>query len=173
MSHAKNKLDWCLKKAEKELKESGKHRGLVKINPNIEEARKHIEKAEHFLKATNYLKKGNFSDISASTIFYSMYHCLLAITAKFGYESGNQECTFALIHSLIEDNKIDFEKELLDKIALSLDVEKSKEKTSIKIREQYQYGTELSLEENLYKELFKLAQEIILKTKEILEKEKE
>ena len=169
MSHAKNKVDWCLKKAERELKESEEHRGLIKINPDIKEARRHMEKAEHYLNATDLLKKEDFSDISASTVFYSMYHCLLAIAAKFGYESGNQECTFALIHSLIEDKKIDFEKELLDKIALSLNVEKSKEKTSIKIREQYQYGTDLSLEENLYQELFKLAKKIIAKTREIIE----
>ena len=168
MSHAKNKVDWCLKKAERELKESDEHKGLVKINPDVVEARKHIGKAEHYLNATDLLKE-NFSDISASTVFYSMYHCLLAIAAKFGYESGNQECTFALIHSLIEEEKIDFKKELLDKIALSLNMEKSKDKTSIKIREQYQYGTELSLEEDLYQELFELAKKVIAKTKEIIE----
>ncbi|MBS3090271.1 hypothetical protein J4433_00695 [Candidatus Pacearchaeota archaeon] len=168
MSHAKNKIDWCLKKAERELKKSGKHRGLIKTNPELEKAREYIKKAEHYLMATDYLKKGNFSDISVSTVFYSMYHCLLAIAAKFGYESGNQECTFALIHSLIEDSKIDFEKELLDRIA-SLDIEKSREKTSVEIREQYQYGTSLSIKDNLYKELFELAKEIISKTKTIIE----
>lgn len=168
MSHAKNKVDWCLRKAERELEKSGKHRGLVKTKPNIEKAREYIKKAEHYLKATDYLKKGNFSDISASTVFYSMYHCLLAIAAKFGYESGNQECTFALIHSLIEDNKIDFGKELLNKIA-SLDVEKGREKTSVEVREQYQYGISLSIKDNLYKELFELAKQIISKTKAIIE----
>lgn len=165
MSHAKNKIEWCLKKAEKE---GEKHRGLIKIQPDIEKAKKHIKKAEHYLKATNYLKEGDFSDISVSTVFYSMYHCLLAIAVKFGYESKNQECTFALIYSLIEDNKIDFEKELLDKISLSLDAEKNKEKTTTKIREQYQYGTKLSIKDDLYKELFDLAREVISKTKEIV-----
>ena len=168
MSHAKNKVDWCLKKAERELEKDGKHRGLLKIKSSVEEARKHIEKAEHYLKATDYLKKGDFSDISASTIFYSMYHCLLAIAIKFGYESRNQECTFALISSLIEDNKIDFEKELLDKIA-SLDVEKNREKTSVEIREQYQYGTSFSIKDDIYKELFELAKKVISKTKIIIE----
>ena len=33
MSHAKNKMDWCLDKAKKEGKN---HRGLVKINPDLE-----------------------------------------------------------------------------------------------------------------------------------------
>lgn len=164
-----NKVDWCLNKAEKELKETGKHRGLIKIKPDLNKAKEFIIKAEHYLKATDYLKKGNFSDISASTVFYSMYSCLLAIITKFGYESGNQECTFALILSLIEQNEIDFDKGLLDKIA-SIEPDKDKEKErTIDIRERHQYGTSLSLKEKLYKELFELAQEIIVKTKEIIE----
>lgn len=32
MSHAENKVNWCLRKAEKELKEGKKHRGLGKIS---------------------------------------------------------------------------------------------------------------------------------------------
>jgi len=168
MTHSKSKVDWCLKKAEKELKETGKHRGLIKIKPDLNKAHDFVIKAEHYLKATDYLKKGNFSDISASTIFYSIYSCLLAIITKFGYESGNQECTFALILHLIEENKLDFDKELLDKI-VSLDNNKNKEKSK-DIREKYQYGTSLSLKDNLYKELFELAQEVISKTKEIIEK---
>lgn len=171
MSHAKNKVEWCLKKAERELKKSGKHRGLVKIKPNLRKAERYIGKAEHYLKATEYLKEGNFSDISASTVFYSMYHCLLAIASKFGYESANQECTFALIYSLIEDGKIDFEKELLNRIS-SLEVKEIvNEKTSIEIRERYQYGTELSIRDDLYVKILELAKEVISKTKFILKKE--
>lgn len=169
MTHAKNKVDWCLKKAERELKEQEKHRGLVKIKPDINKARAHIRKAEHYLKATDYLKKGNFSDISTSTVFYSMYHSLLAIAAKFGYESRNQECTFALILSLIEDKEIDLKRELLERIA-SLDVEESKENTTVEVREQYQYGTSLSIKDNLYAELFELAKEVISAAKITIEK---
>ena len=106
MSHPKNKLDWCLKKAEKELKQGGKHRGLMMVKPSKDRAREYLAKSEYYLNATDYLQKGGFAVISTSTVFYSMYHCLLAIAAKFGYESGNQECTFALISSLIEDKKI-------------------------------------------------------------------
>jgi len=47
MSHAKNRVKWCLKKAEKELEESEKHRGLVKVKPDLENAREHIKKGEH------------------------------------------------------------------------------------------------------------------------------
>jgi uncharacterized protein (UPF0332 family) len=169
MSHAANKVEWCLKKAEKEIKEFEKHRGLIKINPDLKKAREHIDKAEHYLKATDYLKKGNYSDISTSTIFYSVYHCLLGIAAKFGYVSHNQECTFALVYSLIEKEKIDFEKDMLDKIS-SLDFEKGSGKTALEIREQYQYGTSMSIKDNLYQDLFTLSKEFISKTKLIIEK---
>jgi hypothetical protein len=57
MSHSKNKLDWCLKKAEKELKEGQKHRGLVFVGEDIKKAREHITKAEHYLEgAINFHK---------------------------------------------------------------------------------------------------------------------
>lgn len=168
MSHAKNKVDWCLRKAEKELKNSDKHRGLVKVKPDLKKSQEYLKKADHYLKATIYLKEGNFSDISASTVFYSMYHCLLAIAAKFGYESGNQECTFALINSLIDDKKIKFDRELLEKIS-SFEAKEPGKHTSIDVREELQYGTKLSMEEGLYKNLFDLAKEVISETKNIVE----
>ena len=167
MSLAESKVDWCLNKVEKELKETGKHRGLVRVKPDLGKARDFVSKAEHYLRATEYLKKGDFSDISASTVFYSMYHCLLAIAEKFGYESRNQDFTFHLIHSLIEQGKIGLEEEFMRKIT-SLEVKTDDEKTCTMIREQYQYGTELSMKDNTYKELLQLAKEVIIKTKEIL-----
>ncbi|MBI4439413.1 hypothetical protein HY638_00405 [Candidatus Woesearchaeota archaeon] len=163
MSHAKNKVEWCLKKAERELEGSDTHRGLVKTEPDKKKAAEHVSKADHYLSATIYLKKGNFSDVSASTVFYAMYQCLLAIAAKFGYESRNQECTFALINSLIGDGKIDFDKNLLGKIS-SFETE-PKEQTTVEVREQYQYGTSLTLEDDIYNEQLELAKKVIAKTK--------
>lgn len=167
MSHAENKVGWCLKKAEKELRESGKHRGLVRIKPDLNKAREHIHKAEHYSRATIYLKKGDFSDISTSTIFYSMYHCLLAIACKLGYESRNQECTFALIYYLIESNKIKFEKNILDRIAFIS--KENKEDTSVEIREKYQYGTKVSIKDDLYDKLLELMKKVLSETKLIIE----
>jgi acetyltransferase-like isoleucine patch superfamily enzyme len=39
MSHVENKVNWCLRKAEKEIKEGKKHRGLLKKDENFEEYR--------------------------------------------------------------------------------------------------------------------------------------
>ncbi len=167
MSHAKNKVEWCLNKAKRELEKGADHRGLVLRSPDNEGAQAHLDKANHYLKGTVYNKEGGFSDISASTAFYAMYHCLLAIVVKFGYESRNQECTFALIANLIEEKKISFDQKILDKIAL-FDVEKSAEGTSIKIREQYQYGTNTSMDNKVYEELHSLAQEVIERTRETI-----
>ena len=74
------------------------------------------------------------------------------------------------MYHLSEENKIDFPKELLDKVA-ALDVQKEKDaSTSTERREEYQYGTDLSIDETLYKELFLLAQKVIDQTKKIMEK---
>ena len=59
MTHSENKVRWCLKKAEKELAEKEEHRGLIQIEPNLEEAQKHIKKAQHNFLAINYFAKGN------------------------------------------------------------------------------------------------------------------
>ncbi|MBU4245820.1 MAG: HEPN domain-containing protein, partial [Nanoarchaeota archaeon] len=159
----------CLKKAERELKEGTKHRGLVKITPNSVKARDHIAKAEHNLKLMIYLKNSEFPDWCGPAAFYAMYHSLLAILMKFGYESGNQECTFALISNLAEEGKISFDTVLLKKIA-SADSEKQTEKeTIISIREQHQYGTKLSMEDKTYEELLDSAKRILGVSKRIME----
>ncbi|MBI3190822.1 HEPN domain-containing protein [archaeon] len=169
MSYSKNKVEWCLRKAEKELKEGGKHKGLARISPDIKKAREHIAKSEHNLKLMVSLKDTEFSDWCSSAAFYAMYHSLLAILAKFGYESGNQECTFALIGSMIEDKTIEFDKALLHSIA-KIDPTKQMEKESItEIREQYQYGTKLSIRDETYDELANAAKRILGESKKILE----
>ena len=108
MPHAENKVKWCLKKAEKELQQGDKHRGLIKIKPDQESANAHtknashfpsnklfhnlytIKKAEHNLKAITDFHDIGYSDWSASAAFYSVYHCFLSIIAKFGYARKNR-----------------------------------------------------------------------------------
>lgn len=164
-----NKIKWCLNKAQRELKEMGKHRGLVKIAPDTDLARQHISKAEHNLTAMNRFKEIGFSDWSASAGFYSIYHCLLAIIAKHGYESRNQECTFALIYQLIDSKKINLDRKLVEEVhSIEPDV-KHEESTIIELRESEQYGTAISMEDKIYNKLLKTAQKIRDLSKEIIE----
>ncbi len=170
MSHAKNKVEWCLNKAKKELQDGKKHRGLVKVDADLEKAREHLAKAERNLKVTLYLYRGGFTDWCPSSLFYTIYHCFLAILVKFGYESRNQECTFALIGCLIEDQKVILTKEDLEKVSrLNLAEAQHSSETAVTIREDYQYSTKVSLANNEYQELLELAKHILDQTKVILE----
>lgn len=170
MSHAKNKVEWCLNRAKKELQEGKKHRGLVKVEADLEKAREHLSKAERNLKVTLYLHRGAFTDWCSSSLFYMIYHCFLAILTKYGYETRNQECTFALIASFIEDGKITIAQEDLEKVT-TLNITETQEspETAVSIREDYQYSTKVSLENKEYQELLQLAKRILDKTKETLE----
>ena len=167
MVHADNKVEWCLKKAEKELKEGPLHRGLVRIELSLTEAQKHVEKAEHNLKAAQFFNDNSYSDWSASAFFYCIYYCFLAILLKYGYESRNQECTLAVIEMLIEKGIIDIELKYLNMLKLT----KAKEidHSLIKIREEFQYGTGTSYHKVEEFEYFvKTCQEMIDLTKRIM-----
>jgi len=166
MNRAKSKVQWCLDKAKKELQEGKKHRGLIKIEPNMESSKNHLFKAERNLKVTLYLQKGGFTDWCSSSLFYTIYHCFLAILAKFGYETRNQECTFAVIADLINNQKIDLELNDLEKISSIGNLQESN--SVLSIREEYQYGTKVSLENKEYEGLLYLTKKILDKTKEIL-----
>ena len=175
MSQSYNHVKWCLAKAKKEIEEykkqgkRPKHRGLIEIKPNVEAAKQHLEKAQHNLQATEYLKKGKFADVSASTLFYSMYHCFLAIASKFGYESRNQTCTIALIEWLIEEEKININKKFVELFKSEDDSEESG--TAIKIREEYTYSMNIKVkEEKKIDELIKACKELVDKTKDIVYK---
>ena len=173
MQYSKH-VEWCLNKAEKEIEECKrqgkglKHRGLLKIDPDIDEARKHIGKAEHNLNAISRFKEIGFSDWSIAAGFYSIYHCFLAIVVKFGYESRNQICTIALMELLKEENKINIDAKFIDMLK-SADIEEMQENKVIEMREDYTYGVEISVEdETKIKDLIKICKEAIDVTKGIV-----
>lgn len=76
MSIHKNKLDWCLAKETR----------MRLIKPNDKLSQEHIDKAKHNLLAADYNIKGGFSDWGVSQSYYAMYHALLSVLFKFGYE---------------------------------------------------------------------------------------
>ena len=152
----------------KSLGKSPKHRGLLEVKPSIEEARKHIAKAEHNLKAITSFRKTGFSDWSLAAGFYCIYHCFLAIALKFGYESRNQTRTIALIEWLREEEKINIDKKFIEMLKYA-EIEELQESKIIEMREQYTYGTETSIDdETKIKELLQTCKEVIDATKGIV-----
>jgi len=167
MSQASNHIIWCINKAKKELKETQKHRGIIKTEPDIERAKKHLEKAEHNFNAILYFQDGGYSDWSASAAFYTLYHCFLAILAKYGYESRNQECTISMIQYLKEQKKIILE----DKFIEALQYADSSQDTIIELRENFQYGVKREIHEDTIKGLLDISKELIHLTKDEMYRE--
>ena len=167
MSKAKNMVRWCLNKAKKELEKDNKHRGLLKVESNEKLAQEHIAKAEHNLEFFLLAKEHKFYDWAIIIGFYAMYHCCLAILAKRGYESRNQECTLALIENLIEDKKIneDF-KRYISNIKSAA---KEEEDQILPMREKYQYTPIIDIDMQKVDELLGLCQDMIKDTKGIIQ----
>ena len=170
MSQPSKHVQWCLDKAEKEIEacrrlgKRPKHRGLSKGEPDLDEARKHLAKAEHNFNGISRFKEIGFSDWSVSAGFYCVYHCFLAIAAKFGYESGNQSCTISLMKYLKEEKLISLD----DKFIELLEYEEDQDSV-IDLREDYTYGIQVSVkDETRIKDLKKTCQELVDATKEII-----
>lgn len=177
-SQASKHLDWCLNKAKKEIEECQKqqkkirHRGLVKTNPDKKLALGHLQKAKHNLEVLELLRKNKFSDWSITAGFYSIYHCFLAIAAKYGYESKNQTCTIALMEYLQEQGEIAINPEIIDFMKYN---EESYDKESIiELREEYTYGINLEAKDNEeLDKIYKLCIELTDSVKEIIYKEEQ
>lgn len=176
MPQAQEHIEWCLNKAKKEIdecKKQGKrpkHRGLLKVKPDIEEAKNHLAKAEHNLIGVSRFKEIGFSDWSMSAGFYCIYHCFLAIAIKFGYESGNQSCTISLIRYLKETKKIDLDDRFIELLE-SEEINHKGESSVIDLREDYTYGIQTSVKDDTkIQRLKEICKELIDTTKEIIYK---
>ena len=170
MSQASKYVHWCLTKAQKEIEDCKKlgkrqkHRGLLKTDPDIEEAKKHLAKAEHNLEGITKFKEIEFSDWSMSAGFYCIYHCFLAIAVRFGYESANQTCTISLMRFLKEENKISLDEKFIELLEYE-----EMENSVIDLRENYTYGVHISVkDEAKLDELKRTCKEMIDITKEIV-----
>lgn len=164
-----NKLKDCLKKGE--LGE--RHKGLRKIIPSLELTEGHIKKAIHNFNAMDIFKKQGYSDWSASASFYSLYHLLLALISKNGFESRNQNCTFALVEQMIENKEISLTKEELNEI-FDKDVTEDLQHSNkiLDIRENMQYSIKTSLKEQEFISLKERTKELFDKLRKEVEKEK-
>ena len=155
MSNSKDRLNWCLK-SEKRMK---------KIKPSDKLSKEHIEKAKHNLKAADYNIQGNFDDWAISQSYYAVYHSLLAILFKKGFESKNHECTISAVEFLIETKEIDLNIEYLSFIRTT---EQMTTKDAKSLREEFQYGTKTNVNKVLLTELLQKSKTIVEKIEVML-----
>jgi len=95
-----------------------------------------------------------------------MYHCLLAVLWKHGYESRNQACTFAVIENLINTGKLSITIDELHSIQESSD---GHDQTVVDMREYYQYGTDTEVEKSKLETLRQQAKEFLAKISIMME----
>lgn len=174
MPRASKQVDWCLKKAEKEIEECRKlgkrpkHKGLLKVNPNREEANEHLRKSEENLKFATSLDSDKYGYKIVEAVFYCIYHCFLAIASKFGYESGNQTCTISLIEYLKEEKKIDLDQKFIEMMKYNDEQKDQKHPSIIEMREDYTYSSKISVGKERVAKLIEICKEIVHVTKEIV-----
>ena len=142
-------LKWCLKDPKR----------LVKTKPDLHLAQKHVKKSEYNYGVVQTLERLKIYDWAFNVGFYAIYHCFLAILAKHGYESRNQACTITVLLTLINEKKLDLDKDLVTQFD-TLDVEKSISSPTVReSREISTYGVETSIDLQQLKKI----KELILK----------
>ena len=152
-------LKWCLKDS----------RRLKKTKPDLDLAQKHIKKSEYNYGIVQTLEKLKIYDWALNVVFYAIYHCFLAILAKHGYESRNQACTVTILLTLINEKKLDLDKDLVSQFD-TLDVEKDITNTTAReSRELSTYGVETSIDLQQLKKIKELILKVQRETIKILE----
>ena len=142
-------LKWCLKDPKR----------LIKTKPDLDLAQKHIKKSEYNYGIVQSLERLKIYDWAFNVGFYAIYHCFLAILAKYGYESRNQACTITILLTLINEKKLDLDRDMVTQFD-TLDVEKNITNPTVRERREistYGVGTSIDLKQ------LKKTKELILK----------
>src|SRR3990172_4171469 len=103
MSQIEAHLKWCLKDS----------RRLLQTKPDLGLAQKHVKKSEYNYIVVQTLEKLKIYDWALNVGFYAIYHCFLALLAKYGYESRNQACTITVLLTLIKEGRLNLDKDLV------------------------------------------------------------
>ena len=151
-------LKWCLKDPKR----------LVKTKPDLDLAQKHVKKSEHNYGVVQALERLKVYDWAFNVGFYAIYHCFLAILAKYGYQSRNQACTVTVLLTLIDEKKLELDKDLVSQFD-TLDVEKNISDLTVREnREISTYGVETSIDLQQLKKIKDLILKVQRETIKIL-----
>lgn len=145
MSQIEKHLKWCLND-EKRLK---------RVKPNKELAQQHLAKSEYNAQVLRELEKLKRFDWALNVGFYAIYHCFLAILAKYGYESRNQSCTITTILTLIDEQKLSMERDLVLRFD-TLEADKDATATVRQSREISTYGVSSTVDTDRLSEIKEL-----------------
>jgi uncharacterized protein (UPF0332 family) len=159
MPQINNHLKWCLKDPKR----------LIKTKPDLGWAQKHVKKSESNYEVVQTLENLKIHDWAFNVGFYAIYHCFLAILAKYGYESRNQACTITVLLTLINEKKLDLDKDLVAQFD-TLDVEKNITNSTVRERREIStYGVQTSIDLQQLKNIKQLILNVQRETIRILQ----
>lgn len=159
MPQIDNHLKWCMKDEKR----------LVKTEPDLHLARGHLAKSGYNYNVLLLLEKNQVYDWALNVGFYSIYHCFLAILSKYGYSSRNQSCTVTALLKLIEEKKLDFDKDLILQFDV-LEADKNAELPTFReSREVSTYGIKTSIDLGELKKIKEMAIKIQRETIRVLQ----
>ena len=146
MPQIDNHLKWCLNDPKR----------LIKTKPDSDLAQKHLKKSEYNYGVLQTLERLKIYDWALNVGFYAIYHCFLGILSKYGYSSQNQSCTITVLLKLIEDKKLNIDKDIVLQFD-TLEVEENLTNPTVRHeREISTYGVETSIDLEQLKKIKKL-----------------
>lgn len=158
MPQIENHLKWCLKDP----------RRLIKEKPDLYLAQKHLEKSKYNYGVVQTLEGLKIYDWALNVGFYAIYHCFLGILRKYGYNSKNQSCTITVLLKLIDDKKLNLDKDLVSQFDTLYVEENLTNPTVRQEREISTYGVETSIDLEQLKKIKELVLKVQRETIRIL-----
>lgn len=161
------KIQECFESAIKDEQKSKKHKGLLVVEPSLEEAKNYLDKARDSLRFCDLYKREKADYKIPEEWYYSLYYCALAILSKFGVETRSQRCTALFLKYVKEKGLIDYNDEFIEKIM----VHKEKDKMSaVDEREEARYSSKIQIKkvEEQYDKMMVLCNEAISQAQDIV-----
>ncbi|MEK6984250.1 MAG: hypothetical protein AABX33_06775 [Nanoarchaeota archaeon] len=131
------KVKNCFVNAKKDAEKGRKHKGLLMVGSNHEQALEYIGKAQKNLEWCEKYKREGADYKLPEEWFYTIYYCALAVLSEFGVESRNQKCTALFLRYAKENGLITLDDDFIDRITVHSEIER---KTDVDEREDARYG---------------------------------
>lgn len=162
-----DKINDCFATALREEQKGMKHKGLLIVKPNREEAKSFIVKAKQNLELCYFIKEKGFEYKLPEEWFYTLYYCALAILVIFGVESRSQRCTGLFLKYLKQKSLIDYEDDFIERIQV---YKEKGESSDVDTREKGRYSSEIHLEGVIvqYQHMMNLCKRAISQCEEIV-----
>lgn len=157
----------CFASALKDENKGRKHKGLLKVKPNLKQAEGYILKAKKNLELCKFYKEKGFDYKLPEEWFYVLYYCALAILSIFGVESRSQRCTALFLKYVKEQGLIKYHDEFIQRIMVYKEKE---EKSDVDEREKSRYSPVIEIKEVVqnYDKMMGLCREAISQSEEIV-----